>query len=81
MRTTIRLDDDLLREAKKRATEAGMSLTALIEDSLRERLYRAGERDRRAEPVRLRTTGRGGVRPGVDLDDSVSLLEAMDGRG
>ena len=57
-----------------------MSLTALIEDSLRERLHRVEER-RRAEPVRLRTTGRGGVRPGVDLDDSASLLEAMDGRG
>ena len=35
-----------------------------------------------AEPqtrTRLTTTGHGGLRPGIDLDDSASLLDAMDG--
>ena len=28
--------------------------------------------------IRLTTTGHGGPRPGIDLDDSASLLDAMD---
>ena len=80
MRTTIRLDDALLQEAKKLAAQAGTTLTALIEDSLRERLYRHDENGRNVEHVRLHTCGTGGLRPGIDLDDSASLLDAMDGR-
>ena len=79
MRTTIRLDDDLLREAKRRAAASGRTLTAVIEDALREALSR-----RSAEPaqgwVSLPTFGGGGrgLMPGVDLDDSASLLDLMD---
>ncbi len=54
-----------------------MTLTAIIEESLRARLARTT-----AEPrtrVRLTTTGRGGLLPGVDLDDTASLLDVMDG--
>lgn len=79
MRTTIRLDDALLGDAKRVAAENGMTLTAIIEESLRERLAR----NRAAPsggPVRLATTGRGGVLPGIDLDDSASLADAMDDR-
>lgn len=80
MRTTIRLSDELLQEAKKHATQAGTTLTALIEDSLRERLYRREDRRSPREAVRLRTCGGSGVQPGIDLDDSATLLDAMDGR-
>lgn len=79
MRTTIRLSDELLREAKRQAAESGTTLTAIIEDSLRERLYRGKGLGTARKPVRLKTTGAGGVRPGIDLDDSASLLEAMNG--
>jgi Arc/MetJ family transcription regulator len=34
MRTTIRLDDQLLAEAKRYASESGRTLTGLIEDAL-----------------------------------------------
>lgn len=34
MRTTVRLDEDLLRRAKVRAAETGTTLTALIEQGL-----------------------------------------------
>ena len=34
MRTTIRLREDLLRRAKKRAAEEGRTLTSLIEEGL-----------------------------------------------
>ena len=79
MRTTIRLDDRLLDEAKRLAVERGTTLTAIIEESLRERLARS-----RAVPsgrrTRLTTTGEGGVLPGIDLDDSASPLDMMDDR-
>ena len=79
MRTTIRLSDELLKEAKRQAAESGTTLTAIIEDSLRERLYRGKGLAAARKPVRLKTTGAGGVRSGIDLDDSASLLEAMNG--
>jgi hypothetical protein len=78
MRTTIRLDDDLLAAAKRRAVERGTTLTAVIEDALRESLARrpeAGERER----IELLTFRGGGVQPGVDLDDSAGLRDIMDG--
>ena len=40
MKTTVELDDKLLRDAKKRAIDEGISLRALLEDALRERLTR-----------------------------------------
>ena len=78
MRTTIGLADDPLRDAKREAASTGTTLTALIEDSLRERLYRRSEAASANEPVRLPTYGSGGVLPGIDLDDTSALLDAMD---
>ena len=40
MRTTIRLADSLLLEAKREAARCGMTLTAILEESLRARLAR-----------------------------------------
>jgi len=77
MRTTIRIDEALLREAKQMAARTVKSLTALIEDALRESLTRQHAAVAR-EPVRLPTGGEGGLRPGVDLDDSAGLLDIMD---
>jgi hypothetical protein len=77
MRTTIRLEDRLLAEAKQVALETGTTLAAVIEDALRERLARrrAGSRP---EPVRPTTVGGKGVQPGVDLDDSAALRDLME---
>lgn len=81
MRTTIHLPDDLLAEAKKLAADTRTTLTALIEDALREHLARRRRR-RPTAPARLPTYGSGGVLPGVDLDDSAALLDLMEsGRG
>jgi predicted transcriptional regulator len=78
MRTTINLPDELLRALKKQAAERGTTLTALIEDALRASLARK-HAHRRAARVRLKTYGRGGLLPGVDLDGTASLLDLMDG--
>jgi len=76
MRTTINLDDVLLAEAKQVAARTGRSLSAVVEDALRESLHRRHQSARRA--VELPTFGEGGVRPGVDLDDSAALLDVME---
>jgi hypothetical protein len=78
MRTTIRLPDDLLREVKSYAAESDRTLTSVIEDALRAALSRRdGKRD--VEPAHLTTFfGRGGTLPGVDLDDTASLIDRMD---
>jgi len=77
MRTTVRLDEHLLAEAKKLAAESGRTLTAVIEGALRDALMRRDAARKRTR-VRLKTAKGDGVRPGVDLDDSAALLDAMD---
>lgn len=77
MRTTIRLDDQLLKSAKRLARDTGTSLTAVIEDALRQILSRRAIKQPR-NPVKLTTVSGLGVRPGVDLDDSSALLELME---
>ena len=80
MRTTIRLDDHLLREAKDVAARSGKTLTALVEDALRETIARHRQRAQRPR-VRLPTFKGQGLRLGVDLDDSAGLMDVMaDGR-
>ena len=76
MRTTVRLDENLLAEAKKHAAESGKTLTSLLEEALRESLARR-KPQLKSKPVRLKTVKGGGVRAGVDLDDSAALLELM----
>lgn len=78
MRTTIRLDDELLAEAKAAAARTGRTLTQVIEDALRETLARRPEAGK-PRRVQLPTSGSGGLLP-VDLDDSAALLDIMEGR-
>ena len=77
MRTTIRLDDALLRDAKAMAGRTGRTLTGLVEDALREVLSRS-EAGPRRPPVTLPTFGGRGLQAGVDLDDSAALAELME---
>lgn len=77
MRTTIRIDETLLREAKHLAVRTGRSLTAVIEDALRASLARQQGAVPR-EPFVLVTVGGLGLRPGVDLDDSAGLLDLLE---
>ncbi len=77
MRTTVRIDDDLLRDVKQYAAEEGMTLTAVLRQALRELLGRhRALKDR--ERVTLPTFSGDGLQPGVDLDDAAALLELME---
>lgn len=78
MRTTLDLDDHLLHETKVLARRMGKTLTAVVEDALRERLSRRPS-DTARRRVELPSVGGNGVLPGVDLDDSAGLRDIMDG--
>lgn len=79
MRVIMRLDDDLFAELRRIAAESGRTLTAVIHDALRESLSRRGATER--PTVELPVFHGTGVRPGVDLIDTASLQDVIDGDG
>jgi hypothetical protein len=79
MRTTIRMDDELLRQAKEYAASTGTTLTRVIENAVRQLLARR-QVSKVREPVRLPTFTGDGLQPGVDLDDTAALLDLMNER-
>ena len=78
MRTTIRLDDELLTAAKRFAVETGRTLTSVIEDALRQSLLRRPASEQPPSEELPIARGGGVLQPGVDLDDSAALLELME---
>ena len=76
MRTTVDLDDDVLRRAKQTAAANGVTLARLIEDAVRAVLSRREQPDRM--PIDLPVFHGKGLRPGVDLADSAGLADVMD---
>jgi len=79
MRTTLDIDDQVLRQAKKVAAEEGKTLTRIIEEALRERI---SPRVRHGKRFKLRLlTKSGRIIPGTNLADRDLLYERMEGRG
>jgi hypothetical protein len=78
MRTTIRMDDALLAEARAEAVRTGRTLTQVIEDAVRESLSRAGDVDAPRSPVLLPTFAGSGLQAGVDLDSTAAVTDLMD---
>lgn len=77
-RTTVRLPGDLVRRAKRKAAAEGRSLTALIEDGLRRVVNErssSGKAKRVLPPV---SAARGGLLPGIDLNETSALQEIDD---
>jgi hypothetical protein len=75
------MDDALLEQAKREAARRHETLTSLIEQGLRLALAQsraAGERRRRVVLPTCRAGG--GVLPGIDLNDSATLLDVMERR-
>ena len=75
MRTTLTIDDELLREAKERAARSGRTTSDVVADALRESFHRRATAER--IPVRLPTSP-GKPRPGVDIDNTAALLDLME---
>jgi hypothetical protein len=74
-RTTVRLPQDLLNRAKRKAAAEGRTLTSLIEDGLRLVVADDRKASKRVLPPVSKATG--GPMPGVDLTD-LSALQEMD---
>ena len=78
LRTTIRLPEELLIRAKRKAAAEGRTLTSLIEQGLR--LVAA----RKVEPPSARrndppvSKARGGLRPGINWENLSSLVQEID---
>lgn len=81
MRTTVRLNESLMKQVKSYATQHNQTLTKTIEDALREKLARQAETPRR-KPYRAKVyQGEAhGLQAGVDLSDNSALLDLMEGR-
>lgn len=81
MKTTLDINDALLRNAKALAAQQRTSLTRVIEEGLQLRL-RAGSGVQTARksrgPVIPVYRGRGGLVAGVDPLSNKALLDAMD---
>ena len=70
------LGDEVMRRAKKRAADDGVTLREIVERALRQYLEPRAPRRYR---LRLKPAPRGRIMPGVDLDDRHSLWDIMDG--
>ena len=75
----MNIDDHLLAEIKQLAARNHQTMTAVIEDALRQAIA-GSNRVRALKKVRLTTVKGKGPRLGVDLDDSAALLEFMERR-
>jgi len=80
MRTTLRLDEHLLRAAKAAAARHGHSLTAFVEEALRARLLPSSAANGRKKTIRL-PTFKLKLRPNINLDDNRALRDLMDDDG
>ena len=76
MRTTIDINDELLRAVKVHAVGERKTLKATIEQALRE--FLAGPARAAADAPSVPTFRGRGVQPGVDLTDNASLEAIMD---
>jgi len=76
MRTTVRINDNLLKRAKNQATNQGRTLTSLIEEGLALVLTEP-KKERRERVVLPVSKAKGGVQPGIDLNHSSDLEEVM----
>ncbi|ARQ00270.1 ribbon-helix-helix protein, CopG family [Pseudorhodoplanes sinuspersici] len=77
-RTTVRLPEELLARAKRKAAAEGRTLTALIEDGLRRVVNETAAKPKKRRvslPVSMAT---GGPMPGIDISDSAALQELED---
>ncbi|MCA1831293.1 MAG: DUF6364 family protein [Actinomycetota bacterium] len=78
MKTTLNLDDALLRSAKKIAAERGTTLTSVVEEALRAVV---NPRDRRSARQRFRwVVVSGSELPTADLADRKALYDIMERR-
>lgn len=75
MKTTVIIPDDLFRELKRAAVEAGTTLSRVVEDSVRRGLMARREKQPTIEPLPSFHMGR----PSADVSDRKALYEILEG--
>lgn len=73
MKTTVEIDDALLRSAKRAAIDRGTTLRAVLEAALRRELSAPARR----RPLKL-ITAPGGLPPGLELSSRKKMWEWFD---
>ena len=73
MQTTLRIDDEVYRRAKTKASELGLSLTRFFEEAVEERLGRLEGSQKRQ--VRLPTSGTGPAMTDEELRQRIETAE------
>ena len=79
MRTTVNIDDVLLRRAKELAARSGRSLGEVIDDALK--VLMSVPHPGGHPAVTLPTYGGSGLNPGVDLEDKEALAALLEDDG
>ena len=77
MRTTIEINDQLFRAAKRQAADRGTSLREVVDAALRQHL---GKTKGPSGYALQWATETGKLQAGVDLTDRDALFDLMDGR-
>lgn len=77
MRTTVRLSEELLRRAKKRAADTNQTLTSLIEEGLKTILAGSSSARCRTAVQLPISKASGGTLPGIDLNRASELEDRM----
>jgi hypothetical protein len=76
MRTTVRIDDDLMRELNEKAHQEGLSLTRLINRVLRQGMGVLRQATKPVRPYREKTFRMG--QPRVDLTKAIALAASLE---
>jgi len=76
MRTTVQIDDDLLRDLKEQAHREGTSLARLINRMLRQATSASQQANKPTRPYREKTYDMGV--PNVNLDKALALAAALE---
>lgn len=76
LRTTLKLDEDLLRRLKEMAAREGRTFQSVANDLLRQGLAAPAVSNYRLQLL----TWKGELQPGADLFDRDTLFDLMEGR-
>ena len=77
-RTTVRLPEELLARARRKAAAEGRTLTSLIEDGLRRVVSETAAKPKKRRVSLPVSKATGGLMPGLDISNSAALQELED---
>ncbi|MEP6649775.1 MAG: ribbon-helix-helix domain-containing protein [Lapillicoccus sp.] len=77
MRTTVTINDDLLRELKALAAREDRTIGSVLEDAIRQLLDQPRPAAQKRIPLPIYEPRVPGLRPGVDLFDREGLAEIL----